>query len=59
MVGLSRELRDLRVALLFFILVDFPSQGIGKIKKGIPDSAESGQPTRLDRARELVPWTPI
>ena len=42
MVGLSRELRILRDALLFFILVDFPSRGIGKIKKGIPDSAESG-----------------
>ena len=50
MVGLSRELRILRDALLFFILVDFPSRGIGKIKKGIPDSAESGQPARLDRA---------
>ena len=33
MVGLSRELRDLRVALFFFILVDFPSREIGKIKK--------------------------
>ena len=33
MVGLSRELRILRDALLFFILVDFPSRGIGKIKK--------------------------
>jgi len=30
--GLSRELRILRDALLFLILVDFPSRGIGKIK---------------------------
>ena len=26
---------------------------------GIPLSADSGQPARLDRARKLVPWTPI
>ena len=43
-------LRVLRDALLFFILVDFPSREIGKIKKGIPRSAERGQPARLDRA---------
>ncbi|WP_143287832.1 hypothetical protein [Butyricicoccus pullicaecorum] len=34
LVGLSRELRALRSTLLFFILVDFPSREIGKIKRG-------------------------
>ena len=33
-----------------YILVDFPSRGDRENQRGIPDSAESGQPARLDRA---------
>ena len=66
MVGLSRELRDLRVALFFFILVDFPSREIGKIKKdsglcGVRPACAAGprratgpdpfSPTHFSRAR--------
>ena len=39
MVGLSKKLRRLRTALLFFILVDFRRS---ENQKEIPDSAESG-----------------
>jgi len=44
------KLRRLRTALFYYFFVDFPSRGIGKIKKGVPRSAERGQPARLDRA---------
>ena len=42
------EFRDLRVAVLcLFWLIPGPDTGN---QGGIPDSAESGQPARLDRA---------
>jgi hypothetical protein len=50
--GLSRELRDLRVALFFFILVDFPSREIGKIKRGFRALRSAAQGSAL-RTRSL------
>jgi len=35
-------LRRLRTALFYYFFVDFPSRGIGKIKRGVPRYAERG-----------------
>ena len=45
------KLRRLRTALFYYFFVDFPSRGIGKIKRGVPRSAERGQHTHFIRAR--------
>lgn len=57
------EFRALRSAILFIFWL-IPAFGLeSKRDFGLcgvrPGSTWTGQPTRLDRARELVPWTPI
>ena len=52
MVGLSRDCASAD-ALLFFILVDFPSREIGKIKRGFRTLRS---PAQGNSARVLGPW---